>query len=208
MKISIIVVIFLLVLSCKEGKELNKGGIKKDSNLSNKVYNKFVIDNEFFNNFIEIKYNDINSTEFIYNGLIDKFNTENLKKNQIEYGYRINKEDVKKYICIDFEENKICSKYNNSLTYMFKTRYNQNNYILVVNYTGDHCGAEFLITYNIKNNIIKDKLLFDDINFNSNYYFKFLKDTIKCYNTDMSLTKPASLVSQFTINDEGKIIYY
>lgn len=208
MKISIILVISILVLSCKEKKELNEESIKINYNFNTKEHNKVITNNEFFNNFIDIKYNDIDSTEFIYNGLIDKFKTENLKKNQIEYGHRINKDDIKKYLCKDFEEYKICSKYSNSLTYMFKARYNQNNYILIVNYTGDHCGAEFLLTYDIKNNIIKDKLLFDNVNFNSNYSFKFLKDTIKCYNTDMSLTKPDSLVSQFTINDEGKIVYY
>lgn len=193
----VIFAVFILIFS-----SCNK--LDKKSKVYNEIENEekiiYVNKNIFFNQFIEIKYDSINKKRFNFNVLIDNLKNKKLDKNEIEYGHLIDKKFIGKYI--GYKKN------DTKFVYKFKSRYNNNIFILNFEEIGDHCFAENILTYDISKNEIIDKIIFSDVNYKSNFYFKFINDTIKIYKYDFSLENSDVLINQFTIDKKGKIIYH
>lgn len=193
----VIFAIFILTF-CSCNKPIKKSKMHDEFENEEKIiYNN---KNNFINQFTEIKYDSIHYKRFNFNVLIRNFKNKKFDKNKIEYGHLINQEFIGKYI----RDKKNDTKF----AYKFKTRYNNNIFILNFEEIGDHCFAENILTYDITKNEIIDKIIFSDVNYKSNFYFKFINDTIKTYKYDFSLENSDILINQFTIDNSGKIIYH
>jgi hypothetical protein len=193
----VIFAVFILTFySCNKLDEKSKM-YKEFENEEKVIYNN---NKKIINQFIEIKYDSIHHKRFRFNVLIDDFKNKNLDKNEIEYGHLIDQEFIEKHISVKNNYKKFA--------YKFKTRYNNNIFILNFEGIGDHCFAENILTYDIRKNEIIDKIIFSDVNYKSNFYFKFMNDTIKIYKYDFSLENSDALINQFTIDEKGKIIYH
>jgi hypothetical protein len=193
-----IILVAFFLFSCDFSKSSESKKYLNDEILEKK---EILPNNIFFKQFREVDCDKISNTEFILYGFIENFQYNKNSVDTIEYGYRVNEDYINKYISDkDDWEHEI-------IFYKFKTKLNDDIYLLVCLYNNDYFFSELLLTYNIEKDSIMDKVIIKKDSFAGGYSFEFKCDTIQLIKYDNTKENNEKVLNKFIVDPNGKIIW-